>query len=1025
MRPVILTMTAFGPYAATETVDFREATDAGLFGIYGATGSGKSSIFNAMTFALFGEGAKREQPIATMRSGHADADRLTEVSLLFELGDKRYYVRRQPDQSRPKKRGEGETIDAHKAWLFDATAVPIDEVGADNCGVVLAETKVGEVLRLVKELLGYGIEQFRQIVLLPQGRFERFLVADSGQRVEILRELFDVGIYRRIAARMKEDAATAKRDFDDGHRLVAQRLADAGFASTDELSTGIIAAGEVARARHDEATAAEDAARTADDAHLAAEAIEFRFKAAEQARRRRLDLEDEREEIDGIHVVLMRAEKAQRAVDLASRLTDLEAAHVSAAKLEKDARTSAGEAERQHGNCADAVTLARGRAEEIDGLSARAAEVGRRKDLLAGAADLKERWSARRRELDVAQKAFDRSEAERVRLDAHLSRLGDEVESARRSSLEQAELRARLVVATADHGAARAYDAAARKVVAAQDGVEQARTTRGAAIDRVEPLRSAAIGAERAFIDAQAQVLASMHLTDGEPCPVCGSAEHPSPARGDGDPRALEAAMRAARERLDGGVRAADLAEAAVATAESILGERVAELAALSEPKSSVADAGDAVARIRGELDALGEIVAPAELEQQAARTRTDLSAAATKAGNARDTLQKARTDEAVAARSYEDAIAGVPEPLRADGALEREAAIIASSIGKLRDALTDAEERLRKAATDKDTTAAKLLGAADALARTGAEMEKGTLAFEARLAEVGLDGTAYEIGCADIPNIAAHSERIQVYRNDVAVAEAQAKAADEAIRDMERPDLAGLLNVRDEARAECLRTRKVAADADAALKVLDDLRSSLHDQLERLARLERETGPLRGLADAFVGDNLMKTPLEAFAIGAMFDHVLDAANLRLDPMTGGRYRFERELQAVGGRTKRGLDIRVHDIQTGRPREISTLSGGETFIAALSLALGLSDVVEMSHGRIRLDTIFIDEGFGSLDTENDAGTLDRVLQVLQDIVGKSRAVGLISHVPLVQQAVPNGFSIVKSVDGSHVERRAA
>lgn len=206
---------------------------------------------------------------------------------------------------------------------------------------------------------------------------------------------------------------------------------------------------------------------------------------------------------------------------------------------------------------------------------------------------------------------------------------------------------------------------------------------------------------------------------------------------------------------------------------------------------------------------------------------------------------------------------------------------------------------------------------------------------------------------------------------------------------------------------------------------MLDDLLTSLRDQLKSLAELENETGPLRGLAEAFAGENPMRTPLETFAIGAMFDHVLDAANLRLDPMTAGRYRFERDAQAVGGRTKRGLDIRVHDIQTGRPREISTLSGGETFIAALSLALGLSDVVEMSHGRIRLDTIFIDEGFGSLDTENDGGTLDLVLQVLQEIVGRNRAVGLISHVPLVQQAVPNGFSIVKGVGGSRVERRAA
>jgi exonuclease SbcC len=1023
MRPVVLTITAFGPYAGTEVVDFREATDAGLFGIYGATGSGKSSIFNAMTFALFGVGAKPEQAIATMRSGHADADRLTEVSLLFELGDKRYFVRRQPDQSRPKMRGEGETTSVHKAWLFDATAVPVDEVTADNCGVVLAETKVSEVLRHVKELLGYGVEQFRQIVLLPQGRFERFLIADSNQRVEILRELFDVSVYRRIAQRMKEDAAAAKREFEDGHRLVAQRLATAGFASTDELADGITAAAEAARARHDEATEAEDTARTAEQAHLAAEAVEGRFRAAEQAGRRRLELEQERAEIEGIQVVLTRAEKAQRAVDLASRLTDLEAAHVSAVKMEKDTRTSAGNAERQYGISEEAVTTARSRAEQIEGLSARAAEVERRKGLLTGAADLKKQWSTRRSDLDEAEQAFDRLEGERVRLDALRSRFADGIESARNATLKQSELKARLLTATADHAAAKAHDVADRKVVAATSAVAEAKKAQDAAVVKVEPLRLAAIAAERAFIDAQAQVLASMHLTDGEPCPVCGNPEHPSPAHGDGDPRTLETEMRTARERLDGAVRAADLADAAVTTAETTLEERVDELAALTQPKSSTADAAGEVERLQGELDALGEFAAPTELERQDGEAKASLSIATAEAEKARGILQRARTDEAVAARSYEDAIAGVPEPLRIEGALEREGATIDASIKALRDALTEAEERLRKAATARDTTAAQVLGAVDAVAKADAEVAKGRSAFETRLVEVGLDLSSYELGCADIPRIAAHAERIRAYRHDVAVVEAQAKAATDAIKDVERPDVAALTVARDAARADCLKTFQAAADADAARKVLDDLLASLRDQLERLAKLEDETGPLRGLAEAFAGENPMRTPLETFAIGAMFDHVLDAANLRLDPMTAGRYRLERDAQALGGRTKRGLDIRVHDIQTGRPREISTLSGGETFIAALSLALGLSDIVEMSHGRIRLDTIFIDEGFGSLDTENDSGTLDLVLQVLQQIVGRNRAVGLISHVPLVQQAVPNGFSIVKGFDGSRVERR--
>ena len=153
-----------------------------------------------------------------------------------------------------------------------------------------------------------------------------------------------------------------------------------------------------------------------------------------------------------------------------------------------------------------------------------------------------------------------------------------------------------------------------------------------------------------------------------------------------------------------------------------------------------------------------------------------------------------------------------------------------------------------------------------------------------------------------------------------------------------------------------------------------------------------------------------------------MFDQVLQAANLRLQPMSSGRYSLEREFEGKGG-GRRGLGICVHDIHTGKARATATLSGGETFIAALSLALGLSDIVESVSGHIRLDTIFIDEGFGSLDTDNDTGTLDQVLQTLQDLVGDNRAVGLISHVQLVQHAIPNGFTIKKTATGSHVEAR--
>ena len=186
-------------------------------------------------------------------------------------------------------------------------------------------------------------------------------------------------------------------------------------------------------------------------------------------------------------------------------------------------------------------------------------------------------------------------------------------------------------------------------------------------------------------------------------------------------------------------------------------------------------------------------------------------------------------------------------------------------------------------------------------------------------------------------------------------------------------------------------------ATARTDVSSLAKFKESLAAALTETERLETETGPLRGLADLANGKNDFKMTLETFAIGAMFDQVLEAANMRLDPMTRGRYRLTRGLEPSGGRGKRGLEIEVFDINTGKARPTATLSGGETFIAALALALGLADVVESLSGKIRMDTFF-DEGFGSLDTENGAGTLDQVIQVLAALTEGSRAVGLISHV---------------------------
>ncbi len=1025
MKPIKLIMSAFGPYARVEEIDFRDAVDAGLFGIYGPTGSGKSSIFSAMTFALFGEGAKKEQSIITMRSQHADPERMTEVSFLFELGDRRYFVRRQPDQARPKKRGDGETIDSHAAWLFDATDVPIDEVTADNCGVVLAEKKVGEVGRQVRDLLGYGAEQFRQIVLLPQGRFEKFLLASSDERVVILRELFDVSLYRDITKRMKEGALSAKREFEDGHRLVAHRLAESGFVSTDELATGIEDARKLANESDLAAVGAETISAAADKAHSEAEALEARFSAVENARALRGTLESQRNEIDEVDLAVTTAQKAVKATDLDARVAEADRSFDDAIAAEAKAQESDLKAKSDNDESERAFIAAQTAAAEVDELIKRSNELERHQDALAGAADLKTNSDLATADHKAAENAFDVADASRVRLETLSNDLVERVEVARSDNLKRAQLTASVTSLREEFRAAKAFTEANKRRDEAIDDLEKSKAKRDQTAALVAESQEQLTLTERAFIGAQAQMLASTHLVDGKPCPVCGSADHPQPAHGDGDPKRLEREFNEARRKHDAIVRDATIAEGAITPAEALVIDRTKLLAEQSAPRAGMTIIEKEGREVADELSALGEPVDLASMEGELVDAKREAEEAIVAASVAQSHSHDLKTAAAVAVRSYRDAISGVPESLRDARVLKAEASSVDQKIKSLREAAASADKQRQSSAVAKATADEQLIAASRAVvsARSAASGARNALAK--RLEEVGLSLEAYRDAVKLIPEITALTAKVQKFRHDVALADARIEEAEKAVEGLSRPDLKITAQQAEAARAAALAARRTAAEMEAGLKLLAELRTSLLEQLVNLERLERKTGPLRALADAFVGDNALKTPLETFAIGTMFDHVLDAANLRLAPMTAGRYLFERDVESVGGRSKRGLDVRVHDIETGRAREISTLSGGETFIAALSLALGLADIVEMSHGQIRLDTIFIDEGFGSLDTDNDGGTLDLVLNVLQQIVGNSRAVGLISHVPMVQQAVPNGFSIVKSVGGNRIERRVA
>lgn len=1020
MRPLRLTLRAFGPYAGEQIVDFRDALGAGLFGIYGPTGSGKSSIFSAISFALFGEPARDDQDASTLRSDHADPNCLTEVELIFELGAGKYLVRRRPEQMRPAQRGGKETKEAHCAWLFDVTDVPLDEITLENQGIPIAEKKVSEVREELERRLGYGKEQFRQIVLLPQGRFEKFLAANTNDRLAILRDLFDVSLYKRLTQKMKDEAKVAEERIRVDRRACESRLEQEGFATLEELSAG---AQQAQEAQKTEAAAAETAkgnAALAEQKLAAAHEVEKAFAENEAAAQALALMAAKGEEIEKDKAVLGGALVARGLHDVDAVMqrarTDLSAAIGNCTK----AQAARAAAEDAMGKAAAALAAEQAKRGESETLREQGAALKRHRETL-GRADKKKaaKEEAARIERDAVA-AFETAQKSHGALVREQADTAAQIKTAETAAGQRATLSAAAQELKSKLDAALGYDRALKAVNDARGQVSGAREDHEKNCRAQEDAQRSFNEAEAALAGAQAQHLAEK-LRPGEACPVCGSHEHPAPAHGQAESAGRNDAFTAARKALDGARNASALSGQTLAAKEATLSEREAHLAALTKPENTVAELQEHSAKVHNDIETLGPAIDLEALRGALERVEARLPEAGAAVERARTSRDQAVTGHALATQALEDALASVPEKLRTTDALEAAIAAADEEIRKRDIALEQAVKSERDAGEKQIAARKDEESAANAREAALAKLQEAEQSFGDRLAANGLTQEQYEAHKANIDRIEELQDSIERFGQDLHAARDRAARAGTNVEGKDRPDVAGLGAASEEATRVRDEAYRREASAVARAESLAKLAESIAGALSDIKKAEDAYAPLAAVAHAFSGKNNANMELEAFAIAAMFDLVLASANARFKPMSGGRYSLERERDVSKGAGKKGLDIVVHDVHTGRTRATQTLSGGETFMAALALALGLSDVVESVNGGVHLNTIFIDEGFGTLDME----TLDQALQTLQDIVGESRAVGLISHVELVQQAIPFGFQISKTTGGSHISQRFA
>ncbi|QMV20638.1 AAA family ATPase [Streptomyces sp. SCUT-3] len=1034
MRLHRLTVQAFGPFPGTETVDFDALSSAGLFLLHGPTGAGKTSVLDAVCYALYaGLPGARQGAGARLRSDHADPGTPTEVVLELTLAGRRLEVTRRPEQERPKKRGTGTTRDKAVSHLRE-----YDPRTGNWRALSRSHQEIGEE---IGNLLGMSREQFCQVVLLPQGEFAAFLRADAGRRAELLGRLFDTARFRDVerwlADRRKEAegrvrvgdeqllalAHRARQAAGEGAEPLEDRLPEeARAAGHPDLAPHVLQWAAVLRAdARERRTAAAVALAAAEAAHTGArraledaQELAGRQERHRRARQRADELDRQREQYEADAVRLERAGAAARVAPALALRERAAHEHTAACAAERAARAALDPSHAQAG-AEELAGLERARRQDLGGLRSalsaerRHAEVGAELDRLdREARDDEERLA------EAAQWQAGWEEAAR----AHRRRIDEAQEAAALAE----QLAARLGTARRRLAAARRRDALRGRTAEAQDRCRAALDAELAARGRWQDLREQRLEAVAAELAAE--------LADGRACMVCGSVRHPAPAAPGPRPvtkeheDAAQAAYDAARAEREKAEREAAalhqaLADAAAEAADGTPG-RGEDDAAAGVAAGVPADATAGTAVHSG--PAVAELAAAErELEQELTAAR----AAARELHAAREALARAEAEHARRTGVHRDVEQRAAARTSRRELLEREHAGLAEEIARARAGAAGIGERIARLTREADLLA-RAAGAARAADEAARRLKEADAAVDAAAFRAGFR-TAGEAAAAALPD-ADHNRlqaRLEQWRAERAAVTEELASPGLADAAAAPPADPGAARAAWEAAADRLRAASTAdAAARSRCEQLDRLGEQAEAATRRLAPAREEFARLHRLAQltaGTAGDNELRMRLESYVLAARLEQVAAAASVRLRRMSSGRYTLVHTDERVTGRGRSGLGLRVVDAWTGAERDTSTLSGGETFFASLALALGLADVVTDEAGGLRLDTLFIDEGFGSLDEE----ALDEVLDVLDSLRERDRAVGIVSHVADLRRRIPVRLRVVKGRDGSVIRLRGA
>lgn len=1066
MRPIQLTLTAFGPYHGTEVIDFRKLAPHNLFVISGKTGAGKTTIFDGISYALFGEasGLDRQDATLSLRSDFAIDDEPTTAELIFELKGKEYRIFRQL----PYRKTGNKTITQGKAELY---ALNHDGPQSDLFAEIpLVERQIPNMVNpKIEELLGLNRDQFNQLVMLPQGEYQRFLTSKTTDKEAILRTVFNTERYQTVVENLKMSADRSKevvREIQSGYNALIQSIYRQlpprespffeHFQEESEIQINSFQALEGLGVEAAFYQAEEHAIRkeiTQQEAIIEAEqerliesrALNAKFQELEDAQKNLQALSAQQLAIDSLKHSVALAEKALSMEKFANDAFRLRREYTEAQKALAVAQEHFKAAEIEHQNALEQHQLAQ-----------------KKEDLITTLSEEVTLLESREREIETLahyQTTIFQSREQITQIQQEINRLSDII---REEQTKKSDCQQRIKNAETDSDPIAQYQQLHRDLEyfstllekqkreqATRLSLEEEKTRRTTALENAQKeLKDAATK----FYQQQALTLAHT-LEDGKPCPVCGSLQHPHKIDGEDAHIAGEDSINPqhqfemanqnlidAQRRYDQLLNREKEIEERVQQVSQDLEESWQKMITFSQQER------DEIAPLALQISTYDMMVSSLASNRQKVQSafdnsqrslqllrtlRPELEAIETalmqhqrELDQVRESYQEKRNYLTEMESALKSILQNIPEELRDPQAYRAYLDQQKSALTTLKTQLKLAEKRLQEAEKERALLSQKLEQHQIEKEKLSQDSKKAEEDFTLALIQASFikksndgaeetDEAQFIAAQQQIPHLAENRDKVAEFERRYLIAHEKVNALSLALAGKAPIELSEL-------------EQKVGSDKEK----LAELQSRLHKNQQLITQIKQTITGINEISSALEaararhektvevydlvrGQNSSRISLERFILIEYFEMIIHAANLRLYQMSHGQFQFIRSEDIAARNVQSGLDLNIYDAYTGENRDVKTLSGGEKFKASLSLSLGMADVIQSHKGGVSIDTLFIDEGFGALDEES----LLQAIDVLIELQASGRMIGVISHVEELKQALPARIEVTKTKSG--------